>query len=70
MLKALQKGLITEAEIDKALTYALTARFRLGLFDPADKVPFARIPHFGKRHAGTRSAGAQSRAPIHRAAQK
>jgi beta-glucosidase len=44
LLKALQKGLITEEEIDGALTYALTARFRLGLFDPADKVPFARIP--------------------------
>jgi beta-glucosidase len=44
LLKALQKGLITENEIDGALTYALTARFRLGLFDPADKVPFARIP--------------------------
>jgi beta-glucosidase len=44
LLKALQKGLVTEKDIDGALTYALTARFRLGLFDPADKVPFSRIP--------------------------
>jgi beta-glucosidase len=43
LLKAVQKGLITEDEIDGALTYALTTRFRLGLFDPADKVPFADI---------------------------
>src|SRR5258708_27885344 len=44
LLKALQKGLITEKEIDGALIYALTTRFRLGLFDPLDKVPFASIP--------------------------
>jgi beta-glucosidase len=43
LLKAVQKGLITETEIDGALTYALKARFRLGLFDPADKVPFSKI---------------------------
>jgi beta-glucosidase len=44
LLKAVRDGLITESEINGALTYALTARFRLGLFDPADKVPFANIP--------------------------
>ena len=43
LLKSLQKGLITEPEIDGALTHALKARFRLGLFDPADKVPFSQI---------------------------
>jgi beta-glucosidase len=43
LLKAVQKGLVTEGEIDGALAYALTTRFRLGLFDPADKVPFAGI---------------------------
>src|SRR6202012_918007 len=42
-LKAVQKGMITEAEINQALAYALKARFRLGLFDPADKVPFSKI---------------------------
>jgi beta-glucosidase len=43
LLKAVQQNLITEPEIDGALTHALKARFRLGLFDPADKVPFANI---------------------------
>jgi beta-glucosidase len=43
LVKAVQTGLITEEEIDGALAYALTTRFRLGLFDPADKVPFASI---------------------------
>ncbi len=43
LLMAVQKGLITEKDIDGALTYALTTRFRLGLFDPAAKVPFAGI---------------------------
>ncbi|MBU6411315.1 MAG: glycoside hydrolase family 3 C-terminal domain-containing protein, partial [Verrucomicrobia bacterium] len=43
LLKAVQKGLITEREIDGALAYALTARFRLGLFDPPDLVPWSKI---------------------------
>jgi beta-glucosidase len=43
LLKAVQRGLITETEIDGALAYALKTRFRLGLFDPADKVPFSKI---------------------------
>lgn len=44
LLKAVRNGLITEPEINGALAYALKARFQLGLFDPADKVPFANIP--------------------------
>ena len=43
LLKAVQRGLITETEIDGALAYALKTRFRLGLFDPPDKVPFSKI---------------------------
>ena len=43
LAKAAQTGLITEAEIDQALAYALKARFQLGLFDPPEKVPFSRI---------------------------
>jgi beta-glucosidase len=33
---ALKQGLITEADIDRALKRALTARFELGMFDPPD----------------------------------
>ncbi|MGA2245774.1 MAG: glycoside hydrolase family 3 C-terminal domain-containing protein [Verrucomicrobiota bacterium] len=43
LLKAVQKALITPAEIDQALGYALRARFRLGLFDPPERVPFSKI---------------------------
>jgi beta-glucosidase len=40
---AVQKGLITESEIDGALAYALKARFRLGLFDPPERVPWSKV---------------------------
>ncbi|ADW71213.1 glycoside hydrolase family 3 C-terminal domain-containing protein [Granulicella tundricola] len=41
---AVKKGLVTEAEIDTALKHLFTARFQLGLFDPAAKVAFNAIP--------------------------
>ena len=41
---ALQRGLITEAEIDRAVVRLLEARLRLGMFDAPRQVPFARIP--------------------------
>ena len=42
LVRAAQKGLITEKEIDEALYHTLWTRFRLGMFDPADKVPYAK----------------------------
>src|SRR5215471_17310935 len=42
---AVQKGLITEAEIDRSLERLFVARFKLGMFDPPGKVPFSRIPY-------------------------
>lgn len=47
LLKALEEGLITEDVIDRAIIRALTSRFRLGLFDDAEKVPFHTI---GREH--------------------
>jgi len=44
LIQALKQGLITEAEIDTALKRLMTARFRLGMFDPPEMVPYARIP--------------------------
>ena len=44
LIQAVKQGLITEAEIDTALKRLLTARFRLGMFDPPEMVPYARIP--------------------------
>jgi len=44
LIQAVKQGLITEAEIDTALKRLMTARFRLGMFDPPEMVPYARIP--------------------------
>jgi beta-glucosidase len=42
LVRAVQQNLVTEKDIDRALTYTLWTRFRLGLFDPADKVPYSK----------------------------
>jgi beta-glucosidase len=44
LVRAVKKGLISEQEIDTVVGRLLEARFRLGLFDPPDKVPYGRIP--------------------------
>src|ERR1041385_4824968 len=44
LVDAVKRGLITEAEIDTAVNRLMTARFRLGMFDPPEMVPYARIP--------------------------
>jgi len=41
---AVTTGAVTEEEINNALHHVLEVRFRLGLFDPPDKVPFSNIP--------------------------
>lgn len=43
LLKAVEQKLITGPEIDNALYYALKTRFRLGLFDPPQDVPWSNI---------------------------
>ncbi len=43
LLEAVEKGLVTEDEIDTSLAYLLRTRFKLGLFDPYDMVPFTKI---------------------------
>lgn len=40
-ISALEKGLITMADIDRALVNMFTIRMRTGEFDPASKVPYA-----------------------------
>ena len=44
LTEALQKGLINEATLDGHLRKTLMGRFELGMFDPADKLPWANIP--------------------------
>ncbi len=41
LVRAVQQGLVTEDEIEVALYHTLWTRFRLGLFDPAEKVPYS-----------------------------
>lgn len=43
LLNAFKKGLITEDEINNAVSNVLRVRFQLGLFDPVDKDPFRNI---------------------------
>ena len=42
-LKAVQEGILSEADIDRAIKRLFTARFRLGMFDPLTAVPFSQI---------------------------
>jgi beta-glucosidase len=42
--QAIDRGLITEAAVDRALERTLGTRFKLGMFDPPEEVPFTSIP--------------------------
>jgi beta-glucosidase len=42
--EALARGLITEADIDTSLMRTFATRFKLGMFDPLERVPFASTP--------------------------
>jgi len=41
---AVKQGLLTEAAIDTAVKRLFEARFRLGMFDPPETVPYTRLP--------------------------
>lgn len=43
--EAVEKNLILEEEIDIAVKRLMTARFRLGMFEPLGKVPYTKIPY-------------------------
>jgi beta-glucosidase len=43
-IDAVKQGLLTEADLDVALKRLFTARMRLGMFDPPEKVPYAQTP--------------------------
>ena len=44
LLAAVQQGLIGEAELTRSVQRLFTARFKLGMFDPENKVPWSRLP--------------------------
>ncbi|HSD07703.1 beta-glucosidase [Flavobacterium sp.] len=43
--EALDRKLITEKDLDVAVKRLFTARFKLGMFDPDEIVPYAQIPY-------------------------
>jgi beta-glucosidase len=45
LVGAVKQRLITEAEIDQAVRRTLMTRFRLGMFDPPERVRWAQIPY-------------------------
>ena len=44
LAEGLKKGLIKETDLDQHLRKTLMGRFELGMFDPADMLPWANIP--------------------------
>jgi beta-glucosidase len=44
-LAAVRGGLLAEADVNQALRRLLTARFKLGMFDPPEMVKYAQIPY-------------------------
>ncbi|UCF18768.1 MAG: glycoside hydrolase family 3 C-terminal domain-containing protein [Gemmatimonadota bacterium] len=45
LVTAVERGLITEEQIDVALRRLFRTRFQLGMFDPPERVPYASIPY-------------------------
>jgi beta-glucosidase len=42
---ALERGLLSEKDIDVAVRRLMRARMKLGMFDPPERVPYAQIPY-------------------------
>jgi beta-glucosidase len=45
LAEAVQKGLVSEAELDTSLRRLFLARLRLGMLDDPEQVPYAKIPY-------------------------
>ncbi|WMT38994.1 glycoside hydrolase family 3 C-terminal domain-containing protein [Paenibacillus sp. D2_2] len=45
LLDAVKEGLVTEAQIDQAVTRLFTTRMKLGMFDEQEKVPYSSIKY-------------------------
>jgi len=41
---AVKRGLMSEADVDRAMVRLMAARIRLGMFDPAERVAYSQIP--------------------------
>ena len=45
VVPAVRQGLLPEKDVDTAVRRLLTARFKLGMFDPPEMVPWSHIPY-------------------------
>ena len=45
LIDAVHQGLVSEADIDVSVTRLMTARMRLGMFDPPAMVPWSKLPY-------------------------
>ena len=45
LVKACRKGLVSEEQIDRAVTRLMLIRMRLGMFDSPERVPYTSIPY-------------------------
>ncbi|MDQ1296705.1 MAG: beta-glucosidase, partial [Bacteroidota bacterium] len=46
IMTAVDRGILSEDDINTAVKRIMTARFKLGMFDPDNIVPYAQIPYF------------------------
>ncbi|HWC97039.1 MAG TPA: glycoside hydrolase family 3 C-terminal domain-containing protein [Candidatus Sulfopaludibacter sp.] len=60
LVGAVKDGLITEKEIDQSLERLFVARFKLGMFDPPERVPFSSIPYSEADSAAHRKVALQA----------
>jgi len=58
--EAVEKGLISEDEIDVAVKRLFTARFKLGMFDPVERVAYAQIPYSVNNNAAHNTMARQA----------
>ena len=45
LTKAVEKGLLSEEDLDRSVKRLFMARFRLGMFDPPEQVAYTQIPY-------------------------
>lgn len=58
--EAVERGLIEESAIDRALVRAFVGRHRLGMFDPPEQVAYAQIPYSVNDSAENRALALQA----------
>lgn len=58
--EAVAQGLISEEEIDVAVKRLFTARFKLGMFDPIERVAYAQIPYSVNNNAAHNTLARQA----------